>query len=304
MADVAVLIPCLDEEATIAKVVRDFREALPQAEVFVCDNASADATARVAAEAGATVVFERARGKGNAVRRLLQDVDAECFVLVDGDDTYPAESAVEMVRLVLEEGADMVVGDRLSTTYDEENTRAFHSFGNRLVRRAVKAVFGEDVADVMSGYRAFSRRFAKTLPILTGGFEIETEMTVHALDKRMRVCSVPVAYRNRPEGSSSKLRTVPDGMRVLGLIARLFRDYRPLAFFGLVSLVLAALACVFVAPVLASYLQTGTVDRLPTLVVCCFAMLAAMQSLFSGLILQSLRRKERADFELELRKLR
>lgn len=303
MDKIAVLIPCYNEEQTVAKVVRDFRAALPEAVVYVYDNNSTDHTAELAAAAGAVVRHEYAQGKGAVIRRMFREVDAACYVMADGDDTYPAEHAPQMVELVLAHQADMVVGDRLSSTYFEENKRPFHGIGNSVVRWSINTIFGADVRDIMTGYRAFSYQFVKSFPVLSRGFEIETEMTVHALDKRMQVENVVVAYRDRPEGSVSKLNTVSDGLRVLRLIARLFRNYKPLAFFGLIAAVLAVLSVAFLLPVLVDFARTGLVERFPTLIVCCFVLLAALLSLFSGLILQSLRQRDLQDFEMRLQEL-
>ena len=300
MDDIAVIIPCLNEELTIAEVVGDFRRALPDARVYVFDNNSTDATAALAASAGAIVCRERTQGKGAVVRRAFREVDARCFVLVDGDGTYPAEAAAELVEPILCGEADMVVGDRLSQTYPKENKRPFHLSGNRLVRWAVKVAFGADVSDVMTGYRALSRQFVKSFPVLSTGFEIETEMTIHAADKRMRTQDVPVAYRDRPQGSTSKLRTFSDGAKVLALTMRLFCTYRPFVFFGGIAALLCATSVAFLLPVLASFAQTGLVERFPTLIVCCFALLTALLFFFAGLILQCLRRRELADFEMRL----
>lgn len=299
MDDIAVIIPCLNEELTIARVVGDFRRALPDARVYVFDNNSTDDTAALAASAGAIVCRERTQGKGAVVRRAFREVDARCFVLVDGDDTYPAETAAELVEPILCGEADMVVGDRLSQTYPKENKRPFHLAGNRLVRWAVKVAFGADVSDVMTGYRALSRQFVKSFPVLSTGFEIETEMTIHAADKRMRTQDVPVAYRDRPQGTS-KLRTFSDGAKVLALIMRLFCTYRPFVFFGGISALLCVTSVAFLLPVFASFVQTGLVERFPTLIVCCFALLAALLFFFAGLILQCLRRRDLADFEMRL----
>lgn len=297
---VAVLVPCFNEEQTVAKVVADFRRVLPGATVYVYDNNSTDATAERAREAGAVVRRETRQGKGNVLRAMFRDIDADCYVLVDGDDTYPAEAAPEMVRPVLAGEADMVVGDRLSSTYAAENKRRFHNFGNELVRRLVNTVFRGRVTDIMTGYRAFSFAFVKSFPVLSRGFEIETEMTIHALDKNLSIVSVPVAYRDRPAGSSSKLRTVSDGLRVLRTIANLFKNYKPLVFFSLAALVsLAASAALFV-PVLAEYFRTGLVPHFPRLIVS--GVLLTMSILFwiTGLILDTVVQKHRQLFELQL----
>ena len=296
----AVLIPCYNEGKTIEKVVRDFRAALPDAVVYVYDNNSTDGTVETAAAAGAVVRHEYSQGKGNVIRRMFREVDAECYIMVDGDDTYPAESAPEMVRCVLERKADMVVGDRLSSTYFTENRRPFHNTGNSFVRASINRLFQCDIKDIMTGYRAFSYEFVKTFPVLSEGFEIETEMSIHAADKHLRVENVVVTYRDRPEGSVSKLNTFSDGFKVLRTIGRLFRTYRPMVFFGLLSAILVFLSVVFVVPVLEDYARTGMVARFPTLIVCGFVMLAAIISFFAGLLLMTLRVKDRQEFEMRL----
>lgn len=294
------MIPCYNEGKTIEKVVRDFRAALPDAVVYVYDNNSTDGTAEIAAAAGAVVRHEYSQGKGNVIRRMFREVDAECYVMADGDDTYPAESAPEMVRCVLERNADMVVGDRLSSTYFTENRRPFHNVGNSFVRASINRLFDCDIKDIMTGYRAFSFEFVKTFPVLSEGFEIETEMSIHAADKRLRVENVVVAYRDRPEGSVSKLNTFSDGFRVLRMIGRMARTYRPLSYFGMLSAVLALISLVFVAPVLGDYARTGLVERFPTLIVCGFVMLTAIIAFFAGLLLHTLRMRDRQEFEMRL----
>ena len=300
MDKTAVLIPCYNEGKTIEKVVRDFRAALPDAVVYVYDNNSTDGTAEIAAAAGAVVRHEYSQGKGNVIRRMFREVDAECYIMADGDDTYPAENAPEMVSRVLERKADMVVGDRLSSTYFTENRRPFHNTGNSFVRASINRLFKCDIKDIMTGYRAFSYEFVKTFPVLSEGFEIETEMSIHAADKRLRVENVVVTYRDRPEGSVSKLNTFSDGIKVLRTIGRLFRTYRPMEYFGLLSAVLMLLGILFVIPVLEDYAQTGMVARFPTLIVCGFVMLAAIISFFAGLLLMTLRMKDRQEFEMRL----
>lgn len=297
---IAVLIPCFNEASTIRKVVTDFKTALPEAVIYVYDNNSTDHTAEIARDAGAVVRFEHQQGKGNVIRRMFSEIDAECYLMADGDDTYPAESAAEMTRMVLEDKADMVVGDRLSSTYFEENKRPMHNFGNSLVRFSINALFHSEIKDIMTGYRAFSYRFVKTFPVLSKGFEIETEMSIHAVDKNMLVRNVIIQYRDRPDGSESKLNTYSDGFKVLMTIMRLFRTYRPGAFFGTIAAILAIVSLVFFIPVLVTYAQTGLVPKIPTLVVCCFVMIAAIQSFFSGQILQTIYQKNRQDFEMDL----
>lgn len=300
MIDVAVLIPCYNEEATIKKVVADCKNVMPEAVIFVYDNNSIDKTSALAKEAGAIVRYERKQGKGNVIRRMFRDVDAKCYIMLDGDDTYPVEAIPQMAELVLNQQADMVVGDRLSSTYFTENKRPFHNFGNKLVRSAVNSLFKNNIQDIMTGYRAFSYEFVKTFPILSQGFEIETEMTVHALDKNMAISNVIIDYRDRPAGSISKLSTYKDGARVIKTILKLFKDYRPLAFFSLLSLILVVISAIMFIPVLATYLKTGLVPNFPTLIVSGFLALAAIQSFFGGMILDTVIQKARQDFEFKL----
>ena len=300
MDKIAVLIPCYNEAATIEKVVTDMKAALPEAVIYVYDNNSSDATAEIAARAGAIVRREPAQGKGNVIRRMFREVDAQCYLMTDGDDTYPAEFAPQMCRGVLEGQADMVIGDRLSSTYFTENKRPFHNLGNTLVRGAINLMFRTDIKDVMTGYRAFSYQFIKTFPVLSKGFEIETEMTIHAVQKNMHCKNVVIQYRDRPEGSESKLNTYSDGFKVLLTIARLFKNYRPLGFFSLLALALLLISGVFFVPVLAEYLQTGLVSRFPTLIVCGFVALAAIISFFAGMVLDTIQQKNRQDFEINL----
>jgi glycosyltransferase involved in cell wall biosynthesis len=300
---IAVLIPCYNEEKTIGKVVRDAKAALPEATIYVYNNNSKDRTAEIAAEAGAVVRNEYMQGKGNVIRRMFREIDALVYVMVDGDDTYPMESAPEMVRMVLEHNADMVVGDRLSSTYYQENKRPFHNFGNNLVRGSINRLFGCNVRDIMTGFRAFSYEFVKTFPVLSKGFEIETEMTIHAVYNNMQIDNVIIDYRDRPEGSVSKLNTFADGFKVLKTIARLYRSYKPFGFFSLVAVILAAVSIGFFIPILTEYWQTHLVPRIPTLIVCCFVMMAAVQSMFAGVILSTLAINNRREFEMQLNML-
>ena len=304
MDKIAVLIPCYNEEKTIGKVVRDAKAALPEAVVYVYDNNSTDKTAEIAKEAGALVRYEYARGKGNVIRRMFREVDALCYVMVDGDDTYPMEAAPEMCREVLEKNVDMVIGDRLSSTYFTENKRPFHNFGNTLVRKSINRLFHTRIKDIMTGYRAFSYDFVKTFPVLAKGFEIETEMTIHAVNYNMALSNVIIEYRDRPEGSVSKLHTVSDGLKVLATIVRLYGDYQPGKFFTLIAAVLALLSVGFFMPVMEAYIRTGLVERFPTLIVCGFVMIAAIQSYFAGVILSKLLVKEKREFELRRNELR
>ena len=300
MDKIAVLIPCYNEAKTISKVVHDFREAVPEAKIYVYDNNSTDGTAQLAREAGAEVRYEYHQGKGNVIRTMFAEIDALCYLLVDGDDTYPAINAAEMVDKVLKRKADMVVGDRLSSTYFTENKRPFHNFGNTLVRRSINLFFSNDIKDIMTGYRAFSYRFVKTFPVLSTGFEIETEMSIHAADKNLQVENVIVKYRDRPEGSESKLNTYSDGLRVIHMILKMFRCYRPGIYFGLIALFLFVLAIAFFIPILVEYGKTGLVSRIPTLIVCGFAIIAGAMSFFSGQILKTIHQKNKQDFEIEL----
>lgn len=300
MDKIAVLIPCYNESATVEKVVRDYKNALPEATIYVYDNNSTDGTDEIARAAGAVVRYEHKQGKGNVIRTMFQEIDAWCYLMIDGDDTYPAENARDMVEQVLNEGIDMVIGDRLSSTYFHENKRAFHNSGNRIVRGLINSLFKSQVRDIMTGYRAFSYRFVKTFPVLSKGFEIETEMTIHALDKNFNLKEIPVAYRDRPDGSVSKLNTVSDGLKVLGTIASLFKDYRPFTFFTGVMAVLEGIALGFFIPVFIEYTHTGLVERFPTLIVACVVGLLGMLMWVCGIILNVNAKKHRQMFELFL----
>ena len=300
-AGVAVLVPCYNEAVTIAKVVADFREALPEATVYVYDNNSTDGTAEIAAAAGAVVRRESRQGKGNVVRSMFRDVDAEVYLMVDGDDTYPAGAAGDLVAPIAADEADMTVGDRLSNgSYGKENDRPFHGFGNDLVRWLIRLIYGYSFDDVMTGYRAFSRAFVKTMPVMSAGFQVETEISIWAVDRRWRVADVPVDYRDRPEGSVSKLSTVGDGMLVLAAIASLFRDYRPMAFFGWLSLVLVALGLLAGLPVVGDWLETGLVPRLPSAVLAIALVLCGALSATAGLILDTVAKSHRRQWELDV----
>ena len=297
MDKIAVLIPCYNEEKTIAKVVADAKAALPEAVIYVYDNNSTDRTVELASKAGAVIRHEYMQGKGNVIRRMFREIEAQCYIMVDGDDTYPMEFAPEMVDKVLHHNADMVVGDRLSSTYFEENKRPFHNMGNSVVRASINHLFGCEVKDIMTGFRAFSYGFVKTFPVLSKGFEIETEMTIHAVYNHMQIDNVIVEYRDRPEGSVSKLNTYSDGFRVLGTIFRLYRDYKPFGFFSILAFVLVVIAAAFFLPVLMEFLQTGLVLKFPTLIVCGFVIMAAIQAFFACLILSNMAMKNRRDFE-------
>lgn len=300
MDKIAVLIPCYNESQTIAKVITDFQRELPTAVIYVYDNNSTDETAEIARNYGAVVRYEYQQGKGNVIRRMFREIEAQCYLMVDGDDTYPAEYAPEMVRKVLESNTDMVVGDRLSSTYFTENKRPFHNIGNSMVRKIINKIFKSRIQDIMTGYRAFSYQFVKSFPVLSKGFEIETEMSIHAIDKNMCMDNVIITYRNRPIGSESKLNTFDDGFKVLKTIAKLFRNYKPFTFFGGMAIVLVLLSLIFFVPVFMKYLRTGLVPNLPTLIVCGFTVIAAIQAFFSGLLLETINQKNRQDFEMEL----
>lgn len=304
MDKIAVLIPCYNESQTIAKVISDWKKELPEAVIYVYDNNSKDGTDEIAREAGAVVRYEYQQGKGNVIRRMFREVDAQCYIMIDGDDTYPADMGREMAEKVLEKNVDMVVGDRLSSTYFEENKRPFHNFGNSLVRGTINRLFRSNIRDIMTGYRAFSYEFVKSFPVLSKGFEIETEMSIHAVDKNMAVENVIIEYRDRPEGSESKLNTYSDGFKVLKTIGRLYRNYKPMQFFGLVSFILFLLSAAMFIPVLVIYAKTGLVPNFPTLIVSGFVAMAALQSLFAGMILSTLAEKERQEFEFRLQMVR
>ena len=285
---IAVLIPCYNESKTIAKVVGDFKKQLPEAYIYVYDNNSTDNTADIARQAGAIVRYEQRQGKGNVVRRMLADIEADCYLLVDGDDTYPSDNAKEMCDIVLNEHYDMVIGDRLSSTYFQENKRPFHDYGNRFVRYAINQIFHSDIKDIMTGYRALSRHLVMSVPLLSEGFEIETELTINVLDNQLRIKQIPIEYRDRPIGSTSKLSTFKDGIKIIATIFRLFRDYKPLVFFSWISSILILASLLILLPVFIEYLQTGLVPRFPTLIVCGFIILFAMLLWMCGLILQVL----------------
>lgn len=298
MSKIAILIPCYNESKTIGKVIKDYKEVLPEADIYVYDNNSTDGTAEIAMNAGAIVKHEYRQGKGNVIRSMFHQIDADCYLMIDGDDTYPAENADEMCRYILNNGVDMVIGDRLSSTYFQENKRPFHNIGNVMVRTLINKLFHSNVKDIMTGYRAFSKDFVKTFPVLSKGFEIETEMTIHALDKNMLLKEVPITYRDRPSGSESKLNTYTDGMKVIMTIFKLFRDYKPLLFFSILSFILVIISLILFIPVFKEYIQTGLVPRFPTLIVSAFIMLLAMLMLVCGLILEVVVKKHRQLFEI------
>ena len=303
MDKIAVLIPCYNEEQTIAKVISDVREALPEAVVYVYDNNSSDKTIELAKAAGAVVRYEYKQGKGNVVRRMFREIDAECYLMLDGDDTYPLNCARQMVDKVLENHADMVVGDRLSSTYFTENKRPFHNFGNSFMRWGINRLFRSDIKDIMTGYRAFSYEFVKTFPVVSKGFEIETEMTIHAVNYNMQVENGVVDFRDRPEGSVSKLNTYRDGIRVIHKMLQLYKNYKPFRFFFLLCLILFVAALALMTPIVGEYILTGMVPRFPTLIVCGFMALAGVQAFFAGMILEVMAAKDRRDFEYRLTRI-
>ena len=297
---IAVLIPCYNEAKTIEKVVKDYKKVLPEADIYVYDNNSTDNTDTIAAKAGAIVKYEYRQGKGNVIRSMFRDIDADCYLMIDGDDTYPKEDAVKMCDLILDKKADMVIGDRLSSTYFKENKRPFHNFGNKLVRGLINKLFKSNIKDIMTGYRAFSYDFVKTFPVLSKGFEIETEMTIHALDKNMLLKEIPVEYRDRPEGSVSKLSTYSDGIKVLKTIARLFKEYKPSIFFGLISIIFLIISLVFGVPIFIEYFKTGFVPRFPTFIFSGFMLMISLFSFVCGIILEVVVQKHKQLFELLL----
>lgn len=300
MDKIAVLIPCYNESRTIKKVIEDYKTALPEAVIYVYDNNSSDKTDEIAKNAGAIVRYEYQQGKGNVIRRMFREIDARCYIIVDGDDTYPAEYSAEMAEKVLKRKVDMVIGDRLSSTYFKENKRPFHNFGNSIVLKSINRLFHCDYKDIMTGYRAFSYQFVKTFPVLSKGFEIETEMSIHAVDKNMAVENVVVEYRDRPLGSESKLNTYSDGVKVLRTIGRLYKNYKPFGFFTRMAVVLSLIAAILFIPVLITYIKTGRVPKFPTLIVSGFIAIASLQSFFSGLILSTISEKSRQQFEISL----
>ena len=300
MDKIAVLIPCYNESMTIKKVVNDFKRVLPEATIYVYDNNSTDGTDEIAKKAGAVVRYERKQGKGNVIRTMFREIDAQVYLMIDGDDTYPAEVARDLIDPILNNGAHMVIGDRLSATYFTENKRPFHNFGNSIVRTIINRVFKCKIYDIMTGYRAFSYTFVKTFPVISKNFEIETEMTIHSVDKNLNLENVVIEYRDRQEGSESKLNTYKDGIKVIGTIIKLFKNYRPMAFFGSISLILIIMASIAFIPIFIKYLTVGVVTRIPTLIVCGFVVLSSLICLFSGLILSTIVSQNRQNFEFNL----
>ena len=303
MKKIAVLIPCYNEELTIKAVIEDFKNVIPEADIYVYDNNSKDNTAKIAKEAGAIVVPEYRQGKGHVVRSMFRDIEADCYIMVDGDDTYPAKDAYNVAKLILENKADMAIGDRLSSTYFTENKRPFHNTGNKLVRTLINKIFKSEVKDIMTGCRAFNRKFVKSFPVLSNGFEIETEMSIHALDKRFLIAETPIAYRDRPEGSESKLNTFQDGYRVLKTILKLYKDYKPLSFFGIIASILFLLGLTMMIPVLSGYFKTGLVEKFPTLIVSIGLLTSSLVSLACGLMLDTVKKHSDQFYELSLNML-
>lgn len=303
MDKIAVLIPCYNESKTVEKVVTDFRRVLPDATVYVYDNNSTDGTAELAARAGAVVRHEYQQGKGNVMRRMFREIDAEAYILVDGDDTYPAEAAPEMVAAVTERQADMVVGDRLSSTYYTQNKRPFHNFGNRLVRGSINHLFRAHVTDIMTGYRAFSFTFVKTYPVLSRGFEVETEMTIHSLNNNLRLYEMPIQYRDRPEGSVSKLDTVGDGIKVMSTIFRMIREYKPLPFFGGLGLIIGIVGIVLCGTVTFEFAKTGVVTHFPTLIGAVMLVITGLLFIIAGIILDVMAKNDRKTFVIDTNKI-
>ena len=297
---IAVLIPCYNEALTVAKVVKDYKKALPNADIYVYDNNSTDGTDEIAKKAGAIVRYEYRQGKGNVIRSMFKDIDADCYLMIDGDDTYPAENAKEMCQYVLDGKADMVIGDRLSSTYFTENKRAFHNFGNKLVRSLINHLFKSNIRDIMTGYRAFSYDFVKNFPVLSKGFEIENEMTIHAVYNNFKLIEIPVSYRDRPEGSVSKLNTYSDGIKVLMTIARLFKEYKPTIFFSFVGTILLILSLIFGIPVFSEFFKTGLVPRFPTLIFALILLIISILMYITGIILEVVAKKNKQIFELFL----
>lgn len=301
---IAVLIPCYNEAKTIEKVVKDYKRALPEADIYVYDNNSTDGTDEIAKKAGAIVRYESKQGKGNVIRTMFREIEADCYLMIDGDDTYPAENAREMCDYVLNENVDMVIGDRLSSTYFKENKRPFHNFGNRIVRWSINKIFKSKINDIMTGYRAFSYEFVKSYPVLSKGFETETEMTIHAIDKNFTLKEIPVQYRDRPEGSVSKLNTYKDGVKVIKTIATLFKEYKPGLFFNLISLLIFIIATILVIPVLIEYMNTGLVPKFPTLIVSCILLVICLLLSVTSIILQVIVKKNKQIFEILLNQIR
>lgn len=302
MEKIAVLIPCYNESKTIEKVIKDYKNALPNADIYVYDNNSTDGTDEIAKRAGAIVRYEPRQGKGNVIRTMFREIDADCYLIIDGDDTYSSKNAKEMCQYVLDGKADMVIGDRLSSTYFKENKRRFHSFGNRIVRFLINKLFKNNIHDIMTGYRAFSKQFVKAFPVLSKGFEIETEMTIHAVDRNFKIVEIPIEYKDRPEGSVSKLNTYKDGMKVMKTIASLFREYKPFLFFSICALIIGIISLIFMVPVFIEYFQTGLVPKIPTLIFSCILLVIAILLWICGIILEVIIKKHNQLYEILLNK--
>ncbi len=300
---IAILIPCYNESKTIEKVIKDYSMVLPEADIYVYDNNSKDGTDEIAKRAGAIVRYETKQGKGNVIRSMFRDIEADCYLMIDGDDTYPAESAIEMCDYVLNDNVDMVIGDRLSSTYFQENKRPFHNFGNKIVRWLINKIFKNNINDIMTGYRAFSYKFVKSFPVLSKGFEIETEMSIHAIDKNFTLKEIPIQYRDRPAGSVSKLNTYKDGVRVLKTIATLFKEYKPSLFFNAISLIFFIISIILYIPVFIDYWNTGLVPRFPSLIVASISLIISLLLSIAGIILQVIVKKHRQLFELQLNQI-
>lgn len=298
MKKIAVLIPCYNEAKTIEKVVKDYREVLPDATIYVYDNNSTDDTDKIAKKAGATVIYEYRQGKGNVIRSMFRDIDADCYLMIDGDDTYDASNAKEMCDYILDGKADMVIGDRLSGAYFKENKRPFHNLGNKMVRFLINKIFDNNIRDIMTGYRAFSKEFVKGFPVLSKGFEIETEMTIHAVDKNYKLVEIPIIYRDRPAGSVSKLNTYSDGFKVIKTIATLFKEYKPNMFFSLLALMMFIVSVIIGLPAYIGYFQTGMVERFPSLIVSCMGVNLSLLFEITGIILQVIVKKDKQQYEL------
>lgn len=301
---IAVLIPCYNESKTIEKVVKDFKTVLPTAYIYVYDNNSSDGTDKIAQNAGAIVKYERRQGKGNVIRSMFHDIDADCYIMVDGDDTYEAKDAIKIVEAVLKHDADMVIGDRLSSTYFSENKRPFHNVGNKTVRFLINKLFKNNIKDIMTGYRGFSKKFVKTFPVISKGFEIETEMTIHALDKNFYIEEFPIEYRDRPVGSESKLNTVSDGIKVIKTIAKLFKEYKPFAFFSIISIILWIISLGFFTPIFIQFLETGLVSKIPTVIVSGITAVIGSLMFICGIILDVVVKKHRQLYELFLNQVK
>lgn len=297
---IAVLIPCYNEELTVEKTVSDFKRVLPNADIYVYNNNSKDRTKELALKSGAIVRDEYRQGKGAVVRSMFRDIDADVYIMVDGDDTYPAEEVEGLITPVLEGKADMVIGDRLSSTYYTENKRPFHNFGNSLVKGLINFLFKSDLNDIMTGYRSFSKKFVKCMPVMSDGFQIETEMTIFALTNNMQVVNVPITYRDRPEGSESKLNTFSDGYKVLLTLFNLFKDNRPFLFFGCLSLIIFVVGLIVGIPVIDEFIKTAYITKVPSAVLAAALMLNAFLMFSVGIILDAIKNQKRYLFECHM----